>query len=78
MCFEYFFGQCMFQFQSHLHLSGMQVSSSLLSAQIFTRCEMVLHVKCPFTLAHDRFAGTIFPAAIDVHLRRADHEVHVV
>ena len=34
-------------------------------------------VKCPFTGAHDGLARAIFLDAIDVHLRGADHKIHM-
>src|SRR5215212_200031 len=37
-----------------------------------------LYVKCPFALAHHRLRCSISGASVDVHLRGADHKVHVV
>ena len=36
-----------------------------------------LHIKRPFAGAHDGFTCAIFPDAVDVHLRGADHEVNM-
>ena len=33
---------------------------------------------CPFTLTHDRLVFAVFGDAVNVHLRRADHEVDMV
>src|SRR5688500_16180823 len=33
-----------------------------------------LHIECPFARPHNGLARAIFPDAVDIHLRRADHE----
>src|ERR1043165_9784646 len=38
----------------------------------------VLDLKRPFALAHHGLACPVFLESIDVHLRRSDHQVHVV
>ena len=52
--------------------------SHLPRTQVLGNSSFVLHVKCPFSLTHDRFAPAIFLDAVNVHLRGADHKVHVV
>src|SRR5258706_7296966 len=61
-----------------MHIRSLKTKEPNGEAHNVRRLSFALCVDCPFARAHHGFKGTVLFDAINIHLRRADHEIHVV